>query len=98
MQNFNPVGVTPRLVEITRQTLDKHGYDHVKIIVSGGFNPDKIVEFEKQQVPVDVYGVGNYLMRGVNAFTADIVRLEGQPCAKVGRKYNPNPRLETVEF
>jgi nicotinate phosphoribosyltransferase len=98
MQNFKPVGVTPKLVEITRQTLDKHGYGHVKIIVSGGFDPDKIVEFEKQQVPVDVYGVGNYLMRGVNAFTADIVRVEGQPCAKVGRKYNPNPRLELVKF
>ena len=98
MQNFKPVGVTPRLVEITRQTLDRHGYDHVKIIVSGGFDPDKIVEFEKRQVPVDVYGVGNYLMRGVNAFTADIVQLEGEACAKVGRKYNPNDRLEKVKF
>jgi len=96
MQNFKPVGVTPRLVEMTRQTLDKHGYDHVKIIVSGGFNPDRIAEFEKRQVPVDAYGVGSYLMRGVNAFTADIVLLEGKPCAKVGREYNPNSRLELV--
>jgi nicotinate phosphoribosyltransferase len=96
MQNFKPVGVTPKLVEITRQTLDKHGYSHVKIIVSGGFNPDRIVEFEKRQVPVDAYGVGSYLMRGVNAFTADIVLLEGKPCAKVGREYNPNSRLELV--
>jgi nicotinate phosphoribosyltransferase len=98
MQNFKPVGVTPKLVEITRQTLDKHGYSHVKIIVSGGFNPDRIVEFEKRQVPVDAYGVGSYLMRGVNAFTADIVLLEGKPCAKVGRQYTPNPRLELVRF
>jgi nicotinate phosphoribosyltransferase len=98
MQNFKPVGVTPRLVEITRKTLDKHGFDHVKIIVSGGFNPDRIVEFEKRQIPVDVYGVGNYLMRGVKAFTADIVQREGQPCAKVGRRYNPNTRLEKVKF
>jgi len=96
MKNFKPVGVTPKLVEMTRQTLDKHGYDHVKIIVSGGFNPDRISEFEKRQVPVDAYGVGSYLMRGVNAFTADIVLLEGKPCAKVGRDYNPNPRLELV--
>src|SRR5210317_85491 len=96
MQNFKPVGVTPRLVEMTRQTLDNHGYDHVKIIVSGGFNPDRISEFEKRRVPVDAYGVGSYLMRGVNAFTADVVLLEGKPCAKVGRDYNPNPRLELV--
>ena len=49
-------------------------------------------------MPVDAYGVGSYLMRGVNAFTADVVLLEGKPCAKVGRKYTPNPRLETVRF
>jgi nicotinate phosphoribosyltransferase len=98
MQNFKPVGVTPKLVELTRQTLDTHGYGHVKIIVSGGFNPDRIVEFEKRQVPVDAYGVGSYLMRGVNAFTADVVLLEGKPCAKVGREYSPNPRLEWVQF
>jgi nicotinate phosphoribosyltransferase len=96
MQNFKPTGVTPRLVEMTRRELDKHGFGHVKIIVSGGFSPDRIAEFEKLQVPVDAYGVGSYLMRGVNAFTADIVLLEGKPCAKVGRKYSPNPRLELV--
>jgi len=96
MQNFKPVGVTPKLVELTRQTLDKHGYGHVKIIVSGGFNPDRISEFEKKQVPVDLYGVGSYLMQGAYNFTADIVLLEGRPCAKVGRKYNPNPHLKPV--
>ena len=96
MKNFKPAGVTPRLVEMTRQTLDKYGYGHVKIIVSGGFSPDRIREFERRQVPVDAYGVGSYLMRGVNAFTADIVLLEGKPCAKVGREYSPNPRLELV--
>ena len=98
MRNFKPVGVTPKLVEMTRRILDKHGYSHVKIIVSGGFSPDRITEFEQRQVPVDAYGVGSYLMRGVNAFTADVVLLEGQSCAKVGRQYNPNPRLELVRF
>jgi len=97
MQNFKPTGVTPRLVEMTRQTLDKHGFGHVKIIVSGGFNPGRIAEFEKLQVPVDAYGVGSYLMQGVNAFTADVVLVEGKPCAKVGRQYIPNPHLKPVE-
>jgi len=97
MQNFKPAGVTPQLVEMTRQTLDRHGFGHVKIIVSGGFNPDRIAEFEKLQVPVDAYGVGSYLMRGVNAFTADVVLLNGKPCAKVGREYKENPRLEAVK-
>jgi nicotinate phosphoribosyltransferase len=96
MQNFKPVGVTPQLVEMTRNALDTHGFNHVKIIVSGGFNPDRIAEFEKLQIPVDAYGVGSYLMRGVNSFTADVVLLNGQPCAKVGREYQPNPKLEAV--
>ena len=96
MQNFKPTGVTPKLVEMTRRKLDKHGFNHVKIIVSGGFNPVRITEFEKRQVPVDAYGVGSYLMRGVNAFTADVVMLDGKPCAKVGRQYSPNPRLKLV--
>ena len=98
MQNFKPTGVTPKLVEMTRRELDNHGFNHVKIIVSGGFNPDRIAEFEKRQVPVDAYGVGSYLMRGVNAFTADVVMLDGKPCAKVGRQYSPNPRLELVKM
>jgi nicotinate phosphoribosyltransferase len=98
MQNFKPTGVTPKLVEVTRRELDKNGFNHVRIIVSGGFNPDRIAEFEKLQVPVDAYGVGSYLMRGVNAFTADVVLLEGKPCAKVGREYKPNPRLEWVRL
>jgi len=98
MQSFKPTGVTPKLVEMTRRELDKHGFNHVRIIVSGGFNPDRIAEFEKQQVPVDAYGVRSYLTRGVNAFTGDVVMLEGKPCAKVGRRYSPNPRLEVVRL
>jgi len=37
-------------------------------------------------------------MRGVNAFTADVVLLDGKPCAKVGRQYSPNPRLGLVRL
>ena len=61
-----------------------------------GFFVRRFAEFEKLQVPVDAYGVGSYLMRGVNAFTADVVLLHGKPCAKVGREYKANPRLEAV--
>jgi nicotinate phosphoribosyltransferase len=48
-------------------------------------------------VPVDAYGVGSSLIRGENDFTADVVRLEGRPCAKEGRGYVPNPRLQKVD-
>jgi nicotinate phosphoribosyltransferase len=98
MLNFRPVGVTPKLVEMTRRVLDNNGYSHVKIIASGGFDPEKIAEFEKMQIPVDAYGVGSCLMRGGYDFTADIVLLKERLCAKVGRIYSPNPRLQLVEW
>jgi nicotinate phosphoribosyltransferase len=47
-------------------------------------------------VPVDAYGVGSSLFQGRFDFTADVVRRDGKPCAKVGREYQPNPRLELV--
>ncbi len=47
-------------------------------------------------MPVDAYGVGTSLLRGSNDFTADVVRVNGVPCAKVGREERPNPRLELV--
>ena len=47
-------------------------------------------------MPVDSYGVGSSLIRGSNDFTADVVMNEGEPAAKVGREYRPNPRLESV--
>jgi nicotinate phosphoribosyltransferase len=96
MANFKPTGVVPELVEMTRRKLDQAGFNHVKIIVSGGFTPEKISEFERRKVPVDAYGVGSCLMQGSCDFTADIVLVEGSPCAKVGRKFIPNPRLVPV--
>ena len=69
----------------------------MKIVVSGGFTAGRIREFEAAGMPVDAYGVGSSLIRGQNDFTADVVLLDGRPCAKVGRAYAPNPRLELVQ-
>ena len=68
----------------------------VHIVVSGGFTAERIRAFEAAGVPVDSYGVGSSLIRGSNDFTADVVINDGKPCAKVGREYRPNPRLEPV--
>jgi nicotinate phosphoribosyltransferase len=97
MGGFKPTGVNPRLVEKVRTALDDAGFPEVRIVASGGFNAARIKEFEAAGVPVDAYGVGSSLIRGENDFTADVVMLEGRPCAKVGRSYTPNPRLERVE-
>jgi nicotinate phosphoribosyltransferase len=97
MGYFKPTGVNPQLVWNVRRALDADGFEKVKIVVSGGFTVEKIRDFERQKVPVDGYGVGSSLFQGRFDFTADVVRLEGKPCAKVGREYRPNPRLERVD-
>ena len=96
MGTFKPTGVNPELVRNVRRALNADGFQHVKIVVSGGFTVEKIRHFEEQNIPVDVYGVGSSLFQGRFDFTADVVMLEGKPCAKVGRSYRPNPRLERV--
>lgn len=97
MGTYKPTGVNPKLVELVRTALDREGFSNVKIVVSGGFTPDRIRQFEALGVPVDAYGVGSYLMQGSYDFTADVVLVDGKPIAKVGRKFIPNPRLEKYE-
>ncbi len=114
------LGVTPRLVFNVRKALDaaweswhlpqswqqaaKEYCRNVKIVVSGGFNPDKIGKFEHLGVPADIYAVGSYLFnnngRTVTDFTADVVRVkvhgEWVDMAKVGRAPGDNPDLKRV--
>jgi nicotinate phosphoribosyltransferase len=114
------LGVTPRLVFNVRLALDNawehwelpeiwreraQAFCHdVKIVVSGGFNPEKIRKFEKLGVPADIYAVGSYLFNNNSAtvtdFTSDVVRVkvhgEWVDMAKVGRKVGDNKNLERV--
>jgi nicotinate phosphoribosyltransferase len=95
--DFQPTGVNPRLVEKVRAALDAAGHGRVRIVVSGGFDAERIRRFEAAGVPVDAYGVGSSLIRGQNDYTADVVRVDGRPCAKAGRHERPNDRLARVE-
>jgi nicotinate phosphoribosyltransferase len=95
--DFKPTGVNERLVRKVRDALDRDGFERVKIVVSGGFTVDKIREFEESGVPVDAYGVGSWLIRGANDFTADVVLTDGRPSGKVGRSFRPSLRLELVD-
>ena len=97
MGDFDPRGVNAHLVEKVRAELDRAGHRQVRIVVSGGFDAERICDFEEAGVPVDAYGVGSSLIRGENDFTADVVLVEGRPGAKVGRWYRPSPRLQRVE-
>lgn len=86
-----PAGVSTELAR-RREGLDRAGHGRVKIVVSGGFDVQRIREFEAAGAPVDAYGVGSSLLRGENDFTADVVR----PRAKVGREERPTDRLRPV--
>lgn len=77
----------------------------VQIVVTGGFNRERIERFEREGVPVDSYGVGSSLLMNDKHtgtdFTMDIVRakLAGQwvDVAKVGRRAGDNPDLQPVD-
>jgi nicotinate phosphoribosyltransferase len=97
MGTFRPTGVNPALVWNVRNALDAEGFGEVKIVASGGFTVQRIRAFEEEGVPVDAYGVGASVQDGRWDFTADVVRLNGQPQAKAGRELRPNARLEKVK-
>lgn len=116
-------GVNPRLVWIVREALNRawEHWDiperwreaarnycrNIRIVVSGGFGPEKIRRFEELGVPADIYGVGSSLLSncstcGTNTdFTADVVRVqvrgEWVDMAKVGRQPCENPYLERIQ-
>jgi nicotinate phosphoribosyltransferase len=75
----------------------------VRIVVSGGFDADRIQKFERDGVPADAYAVGSAFFKGAGSFdfTADIVALDDRrgwrECHKVGRPERPNPRLAAVD-
>ncbi len=110
-------GVVPRLIWGVRRALDglyatadlpqevraeaRRYFEGVRIVASGGFDPERIREFERQAVPVDVYGVGSaFLTGGSNDFTADVVRVRigGRwvAMAKFGRRAVDNPDCDPV--
>ncbi len=97
MGTFPPTGVNPALVWAVRNALDAEGFGDVKIVASGGFDVKRIRAFEEDGVPVDAYGVGARVQDGRWDFTADVVRVNGEPQAKAGREYRPNTKLEKVK-
>lgn len=99
-------GVNVHLVERLRAALDAEGFEYVGIVVSGGFTPSRISQFERQGAPVVGYGIGSSLLghsrdgdllTGFD-FTADIVMLNGAPESKTGRGFTENPRLVDVNW
>ena len=94
---FRPTGVNPQLVWNVRNALDGEGFGDVQIVASGGFDVERVAEFEEEGVPVDAYGIGSAAYRGSFDFTADVVAVDGKPQARSGRGLRANPQLERVK-
>jgi nicotinate phosphoribosyltransferase len=91
--------VTADLVKEVRAWLDLEGFREVKIVVSGGLDPERIRYFRSEGAPVDIFAVGSYVSnsRPID-FTADLHEVEGRPIAKRGRMpgVTTNPRLTRI--
>ncbi|MEA2621257.1 MAG: nicotinate phosphoribosyltransferase [Chloroflexota bacterium] len=93
--------VTPDLVLEVRARLDQAGFGHVRIIVSGGLNPDRIRIFKEAGAPVDSFAVGSHISGATPIdFTGDLKEIDGQPIAKRGRipGITVNTRLQRVDL
>jgi len=93
--------VTPDLVREVRARLDQAGFGHVKIVVSGGLNPERMGVFREAGAPVDSYAVGSYISGATPIdFTGDIKEIDGKPIAKRGRipGRTDSPRLARVRL
>jgi len=93
--------VTPDLVKEVRARLDLAGHDHVKIVVSGGLDAERIGVFKAAGAPVDSFAVGSAISDASPIdFTGDLKEIDGRPIAKRGRipGRTPNPRLARVNL
>ena len=84
---FGP-GVTIESVYAIRDLLDRLGARSTKIVVSSGFNLDKVQAFKTCRAPMDMIGTGSWVEFAM--FTSDIIRVyqDGQwkPRCKAGRR------------
>ncbi|HET7676930.1 MAG TPA: nicotinate phosphoribosyltransferase [Candidatus Limnocylindrales bacterium] len=93
--------VTADLVKEVRARLDMAGFGHVRIIVSGGLNPDRIRYFLEADAPVDSFAVGSYISGASPIdFTGDLKEIDGRPIAKRGRipGVTQSLRLQPIEL
>lgn len=78
-----------------RQRLDQKGFEQVKIMVSGGLNPERIIELKAAGAAA--FGVGSYVTAAPPIdMTMDLKVVNGVPIAKRGRipGITDNPKLK----
>lgn len=82
-------GVSAAAVWYMRESLDKAGFPHVKIVASSGFTPEKCHVMSFANAPVDVVGTGGFLPRTwpETYATSDIIAYNGEMKVKTGREF-----------
>ena len=93
--------VTADLVKEVRARLDLAGHSHVKIVVSGGLDAERISYFRDAGAPIDSFAVGSAISDASPIdFTGDLKEIDGRPIAKRGRipGRTNNPRLQCVDL
>ncbi|MFQ5827562.1 MAG: nicotinate phosphoribosyltransferase [Candidatus Methylomirabilia bacterium] len=73
-----------RLLEEVRWELDSRGFEHVKLIASGGIDEEEVLRLNPL---VDAYGVGTSIANAPALnFALDIMEIDGKPMAKRGKR------------
>jgi nicotinate phosphoribosyltransferase len=71
------------IIREVQWTLNTHGYDDVDIFVSGGLEPDDLLNLRDV---ADGFGIGGYISNADPVdFALDIVAVDGEPVAKRGK-------------
>ncbi len=93
--------VTADLVKEVRARLDLAGHSHVRIVVSGGLDAERIQYFKDAGAPIDSFAVGSAISDASPIdFTGDLKEIDGRPIAKRGRipGRTENPRLQRLDL
>jgi nicotinate phosphoribosyltransferase len=90
--------VTPELVREIRAKLDLEGFKDVKIVVSGGLDPERIKILN--QAGADIFGVGSFIATyNKIQMTMDLKMVDNKPITKRGRIPGKtyNPKLKQIK-
>jgi nicotinate phosphoribosyltransferase len=90
--------VTPELVREVRAKLNLEGFKDVKIVVSGGLDPERIKILN--QAGADIFGVGSFIATyNKIQMTMDLKMVDNKPITKRGRIPGKtyNPKLKQIK-
>lgn len=90
-------GVNKELILEVRKKLNELGYEKTKIVISSGLTIDRVKEYESNNIPIDMYGVGKSSTEINVFFTGDLIKSNGEYQAKVGRNFNIEEFIEKMQ-